>query len=254
MRVLLIEDHRPLAESTAVYLERHGHQVVWARDPLEAADLLRTEGFDVAVIDLLYQHLTDQFDDKRKAGQVSLTGSSPMLITGLFAVQAFRERRPTGGVVIWTSGEANRRLHIPYAYENLGVRAFCSKSPGTGKPDLLHDTILAAHAGSTKVDPVLNSYLPAPGDPAVSQIFLDNECHRAIWRALSLRKYTRDQIAKVTGYAPRYIGSTIPVMLDELARLDSGLRPGQRPINELISYAAENWNFLLDESVRASYP
>lgn len=254
MRVLLVEDHTLLAESIAEKLrDQHGHQVVWARDPLAAANLLRREEFDIAVIDLLYQHLIDQFDDRRKARKVSLTDPSTMLITGLFAVQAFRKRRASGGVVLWTSGEGNRRLHIPYAYEDLDVRAFCSKSPGTGKPDLLHETILAADAGLTKVDPVLNPYLPAPGHPKVSHTLLRNECHRRIWRSLSLGYHTRKEIARVTGYSQHTIKNNVPEMLDDLALLDIWLRPGLRPANELISYASQNWEFFLDESVRESY-
>lgn len=254
MRVLLVEDHSQLAVPIARELEtEHGHQVTWSRDPLEAADRLRERNFDVAVIDLLYEHLTHQFDTNRRARQVSLTGASTLLITGLFVAQEFRAHRSTGGIVLWTSGEANRRLHLLFAYKDLRVRAFCSKSSGTGKADMLHDTIVAAYHDSTKVDPVLNSYLPAAGDAAVSKTLLRDECHRAIWRALSLGFHTREEIASVTGYARRTIGNAIPVMLRDLTQVDPGLRPGQRPINELVSYATRNWEFFLDESVRIAY-
>lgn len=254
MRVLLVEDHSQLAGPIARELEtEHGHYVIWTRDPLEAANQLRNETFDVAVIDLLYENLTHQFDANRRARRVSLTGSSRLLITGLFAVQEFRASRPSGGVVLWTSGEANRRLHLLFAYEDLGVRAFCSKSSGTGKADLLHETILAAHRDSPRVDPVLNSYLPVTGDAAVGKTLLREECHRSIWRALALGCHTREEIAKVTGYARRTIGNSIPLMLRDLMQMDPGLRPGQRPINELVSYASRNWEFFLDESVRTTY-
>ena len=254
MRVLLVEDHGQLAGPIARELEsEHGHQVVWARDPLDAAELLRTHEFDVAVVDLLYENLTHEFDAKRRSRAVSLTGSSRLLITGLFAVQAFRAARPSGGVVLWTSDEANRRLHLLFAYENLGVRAFCSKSSGTGKADLLHETICAADRDLSKVDPVFNAYLPVAGDCSVGDTLLGEDCQRAIWRAIALGCHTREEIASVTGYARRTIGNTTHLMLQDLMLVDPGLTPGQRPINELISFASRNWEFFLDESVKEIY-
>lgn len=254
MRVLLIEDHAQLAIPIARELEQeHGHEVVCVDDPIAAADRLREQVFDATVIDLLYEHLTHQFDSIRRARQVSLTGPSPLLITGLYAVHTFRQYRPSGGVVLWTSGEANRRLHLLFAYEEFQVRAFCSKSSGTGKADLLNETIQAAHANTTMIDPVLNSYLPDIGDVSVSQTLLHDECHRAIWRALSLGYHTRQEIAGVTGYAPRTVGNAIPQMFAEVSQLDVGLRSGSRPINELITYSSRNWEFFLDESVRVTY-
>lgn len=178
MRISLVEDHSQLTGPIARELEaEHGHQVKWCRDPLEAADQLHINTFDVAVIDLLYANLTHEFDANRRARHVSLTGSSRLLITGLYAVRAFREQRPSDGIVLRTSGEANRRLHLLFDYEDLGVRAFCSKSSGTGKADLLHETILAAHSGFMRVDPVLNSHLPVTGDAAVGKTLLQEESH-----------------------------------------------------------------------------
>jgi len=107
MRILLVEDHSQLAGPISRELiQEYGHEVDWVRDPLEARHQLQDKRYDVAVVDLLYEHLTQQFDARRLSRRVSLTGTQ-MLITGLSAVQAFREQVTTGGVVLWTSGEAN---------------------------------------------------------------------------------------------------------------------------------------------------
>lgn len=254
MHVLLVEDHSQLAGPISRELAgEYGHEVDWVRDPLEARNRLQSKSYDVAIVDLLYEHLTQQFDVRRLRHRVSLTGSQ-MLITGLWAVEAFRERVRGGGVVLWTSGEANRRLHLLFAYEDLGIRAYCSKAAGTGKADVLNETLLAAASGQIRVDPVLNSYLPAAGGRKISQTLLREESRRAIWRALSLGAHTRAEIAALTGYSERTIGNLIPRMLEDLVELDPGLRPGRSPLGEVAAYASRNWEFFLDDAVRARYP
>jgi len=254
MRILLVEDHSQLAGPISRELMgEYGHEVDWVRDPLEARHQLQHKRYEVAVVDLLYEHLTQQFDARRLSRRVSLTGSQ-MLITGLSAVQAFREQVTTGGVVLWTSGEANRRLHLLFAYEDLGIRAYCSKSAGTGKADVLNDTLVAAANRQSHVDPVLNAYLPATGHRRIGDTLLREESKRAIWRALSLGAHTRAEISAVTGYSERTIGNLVPRMLDDLVEFDPGFRPGRSPLGEVASYASRNWEFFLDDAVRAIYP
>jgi DNA-binding NarL/FixJ family response regulator len=254
MKVLLVEDHSQLAGPISRELiQEYGHDVDWVCDPLEARSRLRDHRYDVAVVDLLYEHLTQQFDARRLSRSVSLTASQ-MLITGLAAVQAFREHVTTGGVVLWTSGEANRRLHLLFAYEDLGIRAYCSKSAGTGKADVLNDTLIAAAKHQSHVDPVLNSYLPATGQRKIRDTLLREESKRAIWRALSLGAHTRAEISAIAGYSERTIGNLIPGMLDDLVEFDPGLRPGRSPLSEVVSYASRNWEFFLDDTVRSMYP
>lgn len=250
-RVLLVEDHTQLAGPIARELEEvHGHSVAWAADPREAEERLAEGAFDVAVVDLLFEHLTRDFDRLRTAGGIRL-GGPPLLLTGLHAAAAFRRTRPAGGLVMWTSGESNRRLHLLFAYESLGVRAFCSKSSGTGRADVLDAAVRAADAGAEHVDPVLNSYLPVPGSPSIADTLLRDDRSRSIWRALAAGHTTREEIARVTGYAARSIGNSTRAMLDELVRLDPGLRPGSRPLHDLVGFASRNWEFFLDEAVRA---
>ena len=171
MRLLIIEDTTQLAGPIARELrDEYGHDVTWARDPLEARRLDDGE-FDVAVVDLLFEHLSRAFDQRRLARAVSLTRDQ-LLITGLTAVDDLARHHPSTKIVLWTSGEANRHLHLLYAYETLAVRAYCSKSSGTGKADVLNAAILAATNGQTYIDGGLRAYLPSAHSRTLSQTLL----------------------------------------------------------------------------------
>jgi DNA-binding NarL/FixJ family response regulator len=253
MRILLIEDHTQLAAPIARELENeHGHRVTQAQGPDQARKILRSERFDVAIIDLLFEHLTRNFDSLRAARRVVPTRGE-LLITGLSAVQYFRDAVPGGGIVLWTSGEANRRLHLLFAYEDFGIRAYCSKSSGTGKADVLNRAVIAASEGRSEVDPVLNAYLPAGNSRKIGETLLKERAKRAMWRALSLHAHTRAEIAKITGYSEHSIKHKIPSMHDDLIAFDPGLKPGASPLGNVASYASRNWEFFLDEAVRKRY-
>jgi len=254
MRVLVIEDSTQLAGLVGRELEQElGCEVSCARDPVEALAGHRDHEFDLAIVDLLYEHLNRDFEARRIAGTISLTSAS-LLVTGLAAVHRLTVPRRDAGVVIWTSGEANRRLHLLFAYEDLAARVFCSKSSGTGRADTLMEALKAAADGRSYVDPVLNSYLPAEGQPAIRDTILREASKRAVWRALAIGARTRGQISEITGYSSRHVGNLIPAMFDDLARLDAGLAPSEAPMADVISYASRNWEFFLDDTVRAMYP
>ena len=160
MRVLLIEDHVPLAGLVSRELhQEYGCEVTYARDPLEARAAYQQASFDLAIVDLLYEHLNRDFDSRRAAGTASLT-SKELLLSGLAAVCDLAAGPAGAGVVIWTSGEASRRLHLLFAYEELAARVFCSKSAGTGKLDILIEALRAAAEKRTYIDPV-PEFLPA---------------------------------------------------------------------------------------------
>lgn len=253
MRVLLIEDHAPLAGLVSRELEREcGWEVSYARDPHEVAAYDRAS-FDLAIVDLLYEHLTRDFDIRRAAGAVTLT-SRELLLSGLAAVRGLAADPGRTGVVIWTSGEASRRLHLLFAYEEFAARVFCSKSAGTGTLDTLIEALRAAADKRTYIDPVLNSYLPADGAPPISSTILHDPARRSVWRALALGARTRSQVSEVTGYSSRHVGNLIPEMFNDLSAFDAGLRTSSSPMNEVISYASRNWEFFLDETVRQVYP
>ncbi|MDQ7809485.1 hypothetical protein Q5425_37670 [Amycolatopsis sp. A133] len=251
MRVLLIEDTTQLAGPVAQQLrDEHGHDVQRARDPLEARSL--TGPFDVVVVDLLFEHLSLEFDRRRLGRRVRPTRDR-LLVTGLTAVTDFLARPEPSGIVLWTSGEANRRLHLLYAEEELGIRAFCSKSSGTGKADVLNAAIAAAAAGRPHVDPVLSAYLPGSHGHPISRTIFREEKHRAIWRAVALGAHSREEIAELTGHPRRTIGNLMPELLAELLTLDPGIQAG-KPLNEVVRYANRNWEFFLDDAVRRRFP
>jgi DNA-binding NarL/FixJ family response regulator len=254
MRILLIEDHTQLAGPVSRELEAEfGCTVKHARDPIEAAGMYAPGEFDLAVVDLLYQHLHQDFEARMAAGKVTLT-SAQLLVTGLAAVHHLTASGGDTGIVIWTSGEANRRLHLLFAYEDLAVRAFCSKSSGTGRIDTLMDALRAAAGHRSYVDPILNSYLPAPGTPKISETVLRDESKRAIWRAIALGAHTRDRVSEMTGYRPRTVGNLIPQMFSDLRLLDAGMGESEAPMADVVSYASKNWEFFLDDTLRARYP
>jgi hypothetical protein len=116
------------------------------------------------------------------------------------------------------------------------------------------DALKAAADGRTYIDPVLNSYLPADGAPAISATILHDQSKRSIWRALALGARTRGQISAITGYSSRTVGNLIPAMFDDLAALDTGLGRGDAPMAEVVSYASRNWEFFLDDTLRTMYP
>ena len=53
LRVLLVEDHRELAETTGAYLEACGYELDFAADGLVALHLAVTERYDVLVLDIM---------------------------------------------------------------------------------------------------------------------------------------------------------------------------------------------------------
>lgn len=254
MRILLVEDSDLLAGAVSRELEReYGHTVTAVRDPLGLDALLDAERFDAAVVDLLYEHLNRDFDALRLSGRLRVRGDA-LLVSGLTAVRTLHGRPAPTPTVVWTSGEANRRLHLLYAYQNLGVRSYCSKSPGTGRLDTLERAVREAAAGRFHVDPVLNPYLPSENARSTSRILLQDEGKRAIWRAVALGAHTREEIGRLAGYSPRTVGRLIPEMYAALMEFDIGLVESRTPFVDLVRYVAGNWQFFLDEAVRAEYP
>ncbi|MGW4221731.1 hypothetical protein ACWEJZ_32565 [Streptomyces bacillaris] len=254
LRILLVEDSDLLAGTVSRELQReYGHTVVTVQDPVNLDRLLGTERFDVAIVDLLYEHLNRAFDTLRLSGRLTVRGST-LLVTGLSAVRSLHARTPAVPTVVWTSGEANRRLHLLYAYQNLGVRSYCSKSPGTGRIDTLEETAREAALGRARVDPVLNPYLPPDNARITSGILMEDESRRAIWRAVALGATTREEIGRMAGYAPRTVGRLIPEMYASLMEFDIGLVESRTPFVDLARYVASNWQFFLDEAVKAEYP
>lgn len=254
MRVLLIEDHTQLAGLVSQELrEKYGYEMTSVRDPLSAQEACQDAEYDLAIVDLLYGHLNEEFYARCERREVGATGSR-LLITGLLAARDLSAAPHRTKIVVWTSGEANRRLHLLYAYEELGLRVYCSKSSGGGTADTLLCAIRAAAEGREFADPVLNSYLPGRGDAKIGATIMKEPARRAVWRALALGAFTRGEISKITGYSKRTIGNHMPEMLSDLIAFDPGIRPAGAPMAQVASYASRNWEFFLDDVVRDRWP
>ncbi len=155
---------------------------------------------------------------------------------------------------MWTSGDPSRRLHLIFAYEDLGVRAFCSKRSGSGSLEPLHQAIEAAGVQRRYADSILGVYLPGRGSFALSTTLLREQSHRMFWRALALGYHTAEEIADVTPYAKKTVRSAMGKMLDDLRTVDPGVGDTKKPQPELVRYASSNRYFFLDDAVRKLYP
>lgn len=248
--VLLVEDHSGYAGLVCRELgTAHGHETVLVSDPAAALRELATRAYDVAVVDVLYEPLVRDFAARRTRGGLA----GPLLASGLSVIRAAGAAPGRPRPVIWSSGEANRHLHLLFAFQEFGVRAYCSK--GTGSVEPLHRAIVAAAAGGRYVDRLLDPYLPAAGAVPLRRTILRDQSRRAIWRAIALGYHSRRELATITGYSDRHIGNLVPTMVaEDLQLLDPGLRPGRSPLSELVRFAAHHWEFLLDEAVRELYP
>jgi DNA-binding NarL/FixJ family response regulator len=257
-RLLVVEDSDHLASAVARELsEDFGYDVRIARDATQVT-AATCEGVGVAVIDLLFeQHLGQQVDSDWPSRPES---PEPRLLTsGLSAIRSLRHHAPDAGIVVWTSGESNRRLHQLYAYEALGIRAFCSKSPGTGKADVLASAVDAAFDGHGFVDPVLSPYLPEErpngANASFAEVLLADPCKRAIWRAVARGASSRALIASMACYSARTVGNRMAEMFGDLCAVDAGaaLDAGS-PFVEIARYATRNREFFLDAAVAVEYP
>lgn len=251
-RVLMIEDMDTVSGPVSRELQsQYGYDVTCLRDPSELTAILPLVTFDVAVVDLLFEPMSRGFQARLAAGDVNL-GSGPLLITGLTALRLLAQARHPIPSVVWTTAEANRRLHLIYAREEaeLGTKCFCSKTPGTGTTETLHLAIEAACAGQAFADPAINPYLPSPTSPRLSDTLLKDACSRSIWRAIAAGAKDRATISRLTPYKMKTVANQIGRMYECLREFDQGLPETRFAQNEIVSYAGRNWEFFLDDAVR----
>ncbi|WP_131803913.1 hypothetical protein [Pseudofrankia sp. BMG5.36] len=253
MRVLLIEDHRPYAELVARELaQSFDMSVSTVPDPVAARPLIEAEHFDVIVVDLFYTHLTQPYARRRLARNISLTADREFHISGL-AVQASRqEGRPP--LVISTTGEDTRELHIVLASEDLGVCSYYSKGTGDLTFGALASAIEAAADGRHHSDPELDPYLPRRGQRPISELLFGRESWRGIWRACALQIRGHRNIASLIGYSPKTVRIEVGNMVEALNELNPGLSVAGSPSDVVVSYADRHWEFFLDDTVMRLYP
>lgn len=252
LRVLLVEDEDIGGVVARILSEAHGHHVTWVKDPVKARGCYARFPFDVVIVDLLFQKELDAFRDLLDANQVQLSDST-LLASGLGTVRDLRRSRRNTPVVLWSSGEENRRLHLLFGYEELNIRVFCSKRTGDPAYRPLGHALRAAVERRDYVDPVLNAYLPTPGAPSLAETILCDRTRLAIWRALALGARSQGEIQSMIKFAKGSIANLIPKMLDDLTCLDPGLRRGA-PMLTVARFADSNRAFFLDDTVRAMYP
>ncbi|MEU0884072.1 response regulator [Lentzea sp. NPDC005914] len=248
MRVLVVEDEGMSAAMAVTELTGAAPcEVVVVTDPIEAFVRLSRERFDVAVVDMLYQKHSDEFERRRRLGDVRLTDAR-LHLSGLAVLRAADEAGTKA--VLWTNGEPNRRLHMMFALEELGCRTMCQKD-AVGK---LAVTVRAAAEGREHIDPVLRMHLPPRSSPSLRDTFLHSETRRASWRAMALGLHDHSRIAKAVGIASGTVRRRVEDMRSRLVAFDPGCSPEGPPTPELVRYASQNWQFFLDDTVREIYP
>lgn len=253
--LLLVEDSTQLAGAVARELEGDfGYRVDLARDASEARQAM-VMGARPAVIvtDLLFEHVNRHFTIQQQQSPAVSTARN-FVESGLATIATAREFHPQVATVIWTSGEDNRRLHLLFAEQEMGVLSFCSKSSATGRSDDLVKAIQAALHARAYSDPVLCPYLSPPKTARFAPRLIGEDAKRCIWRALARGANCRQAVAALTNYSDRTIGNKIPEMYEDLQAIDPGLPPGGKPFIEVARFAATNWQFFLDETVHRMYP
>lgn len=132
MRILLVEDDELLGDGLRAGLVQYGYTVDWLKDGLTADQALRTENFDVLVLDL----------------------GLPKLL-GINVLQNLRSRGKTTPVIILTAREsiedrvkgldsgADDYLIKPFDLDELcaRLRALQRRSTTRAEPTLIHDNI-----------------------------------------------------------------------------------------------------------------
>jgi DNA-binding NarL/FixJ family response regulator len=247
VRVLVVEDQGPSVKAAVDALTAEvGCDVVTAHDPRTGLELLVAEHFDVVVVDVLFRSVTEEFERRRRHGLVRL--DDPVLhLSGLAVVHGAPDRTR---VLLWTSGDPNRHLHLLFAYEELGVRAFCSKE------DLgeLMVAVRHAHDGQTHVDPRLSYYVPNHHGRRLRETILSQPRKLALWRATALGQHQHSVLAKLTGMSAKAVRTSMGEMRARLLELDPGMSGDNAPTSDVVRFAGQNWEFFLDETVRSMFP
>jgi DNA-binding NarL/FixJ family response regulator len=249
IRILLVDDLGiDTTGATSVLQEAMRCEVIPAATPDEAMTRLRRERYDVAVVDMLYLGLEDAFRKRRSEGRVQLTDRQ-LLMTGLAVLREVAAGGSGCAPVLFTNGEPNRRLHIMFAYQQLGCRVMCPKDATKKLPE----AVRAAAAGREYIDGLVRTWFAPRNAPTIEKTFLSSAPQRAIWRAMALGLRDYPRIAEATNNSPSTVSSNVKRMYQALCDFDPGYDRDGRAIAELTCYASENWQFFLDDTVRVMY-
>ncbi|WIV57976.1 response regulator [Amycolatopsis nalaikhensis] len=250
VRILIVEDLGVAADMAAQTLKQAGpYTVETAHAPGQAIEILAAGRFDVVVADMLFRPDSDEFETRRRRGLVTLDDDR-LHLSGLAVLDAVSQRGVRTRPVLWSSGEANRRLHMIFAHEVLGCRVLCSKE---AIADLPH-AVASAISGQDYIHPVLEMYLTPGFAKPLRETLLASSSRLLVWRAMALGQHQHKMIAKTAGVQPNTIKKRMDEMRKVLLEFDPGCVADGSPSAELIRYASQNWEFFLDETVRARFP
>lgn len=252
MRILLVDDETQCASAVARELrEDYHHQVTLAANPVEAVQALERTSFDVVVNDVLYGQQGDARDDYNS---VRTRRANPEPIkSGLWTIRHIRAQYPGTGIVVWTVGDSERRLHLRYAYEEYGVRVFCSKSSPTGN-DKLQAAIISAQAGRRFIDGSIQWYVALDRQPTLRQTILKEDA-RTILRAMAAGALDYDDVAAVTVFKKSTLRNKVGLIAVEcLPVVQHTSTERGNPKDELIAFANANRSFFADEAALRDYP
>jgi DNA-binding NarL/FixJ family response regulator len=250
MTYLVVEDMESMAKWASTELRRDSkHEVHVASDPREGIRLLSKYKYDAMLVDMLFDEHTQDFKRRLRSGRVRL--SDPELhLSGLALIYAARQQSQGPKPILWTTGEDNRHLHLQFAYEELGVRVFCSKK-NTGQ---LARAVEHACMGREFIDPPLAMYVSGLAGSLVREALLEDLTKLKIWRLHALGMHQQQKIAKEVGLSHSATRSAIGSMRRNLLKLDKGLDERNKPAGEIIRYSGQNWEFFLDDTVKRMYP
>jgi DNA-binding NarL/FixJ family response regulator len=263
LRVLLAEDDAHYASHFGSLVgEETGADVCIVHSPSAAMLRLREEAFDVVVVDLRFRDEADAFAVRRDDGAVFVGADSEFLLSGLSIIRAARTygRRPVGNrdrpaIVVWSIAETNRVLHLVFAHEVLGVRAFCTKGSASGGPTGgLGEAIRRAARGESYVDNRAKTYLPARDAAGLAESLFTRPTWRSVWRSLALKRTDRLSIKAPIFQSQSTVNKALVEMRDALEIFDPGLPRGREPLQQLPSYADRHWEFFLDDAVMRAFP
>lgn len=140
MRILLVEDDELLGDGLRAGLIQYGYTVDWLKDGLSADQALKTENFDVVVLDLGLPKLTGitVLQSLRARGQ-----ATPVIV--LTAREAIEDR------VKGLDAGADDYLIKPFDLDELcaRLRALQRRSATRAEPTIIHDAIVLDPAAHT---------------------------------------------------------------------------------------------------------
>lgn len=254
----MAEDHLAYVGFLAQELRTaYGHEVLLLDDPFEAEAELQRNRYDAVIADILFDEMLEQFSE-RAPQRTNILTSDRLIRSGLSIMKAAQSAGT--GVIVWTAGDAYRKLHMAFAYQELGVRAFCSKRSAAGAQGL-HDALNSVAAGNDSIDVIIGAALPSPHSVGLRQTLLSKPTSkRAIWRALAVGSRSREAVKALTGFETSTIGDLVRNMHDDLQALGMRLQTSASTLderakfNECLSFAEFYAQFFLDDTVRAMYP